>query len=431
MADFAAMISTGKRTLLIDSINTFDISESNEITDHPMVNGQYIADHVIIKPCTINISGTLSMNGSTNVPNLAALQKLYEDIKDNAELCSVAKVKNSTNEFRFLKRQNMVLTGIVWSERINSLGFSFTFSQALTSAVLVRTSAIQSKYPDPLEPTTSSFAGTIVSEEELFQRIMNILYETKIVDAEFLKAIALDRAEVSAGAAALVGTAAIGSYLAGSGAAATLGAGAAGLSATGVGLVVVGAALAIAGTYLVIDGITSLVKDSLEYAKIRFKKFEKKDDWEEQQAEKNRFNNMMNQIYAKISNIKNEIACYTLTSTEQQEVLMNIGGEYYIFAITRDNSYGTWKCKIEDMQNVIQGSKTITAQKSYESCNKGNQFATVKGGYNIFFVGPDSKNLSTMMIVVSTMDATDFSDKITESIRKALYYNESDAVEEE
>lgn len=132
-------IDNKETTILLDTINETTVNTSSNLTQHPIVNGDIVADHMYKDPITISLSGSFSLNGGTlmNIAStgsaLSNIQTLFEKIKNEGIVCSLMKVMtDSKQNMRFLERNNMVLTSIRWTEKVNSMDFSFSFTQVLT-----------------------------------------------------------------------------------------------------------------------------------------------------------------------------------------------------------------------------------------------------------------------------------------------------------
>lgn len=127
--------------VMLDTIDDVNVGSSSVLTKHPIVNGDIISDHMYKEAITVQISGSFSLNGGTLVDintsgsTLSNIQKLFERLKNEGIICTLMKVTtDATQNIRFLQRNNMVLTDIGWREKINSMGFNFTFTQVLTNA---------------------------------------------------------------------------------------------------------------------------------------------------------------------------------------------------------------------------------------------------------------------------------------------------------
>ena len=81
--DSGNVISKIPKTILLDSIEDVQVDESSQLTTHPIVSGDMVADHMIKEPCSMTITGELSMNGSDNInidgvkPTLKACQETF------------------------------------------------------------------------------------------------------------------------------------------------------------------------------------------------------------------------------------------------------------------------------------------------------------------------------------------------------------------
>ena len=107
------------------------------------MSGEQIADHYYKDPITMTISGVISLNGSKsevlegstvrgNPRMLRRFEEVFERVQNDGHLCDIVKIqRGESGSYRFSKRENMVLTAISWTEGINTLGFNMTFTQAL------------------------------------------------------------------------------------------------------------------------------------------------------------------------------------------------------------------------------------------------------------------------------------------------------------
>ena len=58
-------IDDKETTILLDTINETSVNTSSNLTQHPIVNGDMVADHMYKDPITISLSGSFSLNGGT------------------------------------------------------------------------------------------------------------------------------------------------------------------------------------------------------------------------------------------------------------------------------------------------------------------------------------------------------------------------------
>lgn len=431
MADFVVMITTDTETFLIDSVDNFQIRATSEMTSHPMVNGDVIGDHLITHPTIISMSGSFSMKGSTNNASLGTVQKQFEALKKDGAICTVAKINANNKEFRFLKRINMVLTAIVWTEYINSLDFDFTFTQVLYGEIIEKTvSSTIKNLPDIMEPVTLKCEGTLVSENDLYGMILTALEKSGIVDRQFLEQVVGTATTASyviggiivvyLGSAAWAGiTAGVTAMLGGAGAAASWSA------AVGAATAVPGVGWIIAVGAVIVIGIGYLIYEAVQANKLKYKAFKSNySDYEEQRNENDRFVKMMDAIYRQVSQINTWMKVYTFTQNSSQETLLNIGGQYYVFTFNKNNVTvsPSYRVRISDFNGRAIKTGVVTGIEA-SSCNASNAFTSIPGGdgqsYKIYFLG-DSSNLTKMQILISSIDPSDLSNKLIKLIESAI-----------
>ena len=434
MSEFAVMIATPSKQYFFDAIDSFQVSANNQITRHPLPNGEEIADHMIVDPCNVTISGDFSMNASSRVTSLATLQKEIEDIKDNGVLCTVARCKLDGKEFRFMKRTNMCLTGVTWVEGINSMSFTFNFQQVMIYNVVERrkTNDIQN-LPDITAPTTLNCVGSLISDTELLQLILQALIDSGIVEQEFW----LSLGQYSLGTAVAVGGAVLASVgisgiAAAGGVSAVLGGIAAGGAATawtGVGLIVAaiaGIALIGVGIYGAATGSQRLTEASESKSQLRqlknvtYKTFKKQSDAEKQRDEVTRFNKMMDAIYSQVSALNSYIRCYTFEENTSQETMINVGSDYLVFTFRRNNVNDDYSLRISDLDNVNQFSGMMTAADT-ENLSNDNALCSIND-HSIHVVG-DMSDLTKCTLIVSSIDIAKFNDALIDLIESAISDN--------
>ncbi|MCI6929136.1 MAG: hypothetical protein MR759_07645 [Ruminococcus sp.] len=142
---FAVQIfdKTDNRKIYLENVSDSQITKNITITTHPVVSGEEIADHYYKEPITMTINGVISLNGSKsevlegstvkgNPRMLRRFEEVFERVQNDGHLCDIVKIqRGESGSYRFSKRENMVLTAISWTEGINTLGFNMTFTQAL------------------------------------------------------------------------------------------------------------------------------------------------------------------------------------------------------------------------------------------------------------------------------------------------------------
>ena len=142
---FAVQIfdKTDNRKIYLENVSDSQITKNITITTHPIVSGEEIADHYYKEPITMTINGVISLNGSKsevlegstvkgNPRMLRRFEEVFERVQNDGHLCDIVKMqRGESGSYRFSKRENMVLTAVTWTEGINTLGFNMTFTQAL------------------------------------------------------------------------------------------------------------------------------------------------------------------------------------------------------------------------------------------------------------------------------------------------------------
>ena len=128
------------KDFMFDYVEDTSTTVSSEITTHPLVNGDIIADHMYNNPIDMSFSGTFSLFGNKKYnfgtsDRLANIQETFERINREGIMCTLVKRSKGGDENRFKVRKNMVLTSINWTEHQSSMDFSFQFNEAITAIV--------------------------------------------------------------------------------------------------------------------------------------------------------------------------------------------------------------------------------------------------------------------------------------------------------
>ena len=174
------------------------INVSSDITTHPLVNGDIIADHMYINASTISFNGTFSLVGNKkgityitenkkevvsdystdSHSRLAMIEQLFERINKEGILCELVRRSEEGEEVRFLTRKNMALTSITWTEHQYSVDFNFGFTEALTAIVEeeIYESDIQDEdLPILTSPQAANLSDNFINKQELKEIITNVI----------------------------------------------------------------------------------------------------------------------------------------------------------------------------------------------------------------------------------------------------------------
>ena len=324
------------QTILIDTIEDVDISLSSTITTHPVANGDLIADHMYKEPLSLTLKGAFGINSGTRFTtysgpqSLGYIQKLFERIKNEAVICKVMKLDNTLGpqypSGRFLVRNNLVLSQISWTEGINTLGFSFTF----TEIMLVTYKSYQVNTDDRYLPSVElaeqrAFSQTFLSWEKLDSLVISILYDAGLITQEFLQDVASNSGWIIGGViGANVGIGSIIAMIVSGSATAgpmglAIGAAAAGITALGYGI------------YKIVDNIIKTAKYKIE----AFTNYEK---------DKESFENFIGVIHTQVIEFVNNILVYEFDLGENKDgtsksIAVNAYNDYYILDFIRKNTH--------------------------------------------------------------------------------------------
>ena len=216
---FAVQIfdKTDNRKIYLENVSDSQIAKNITITTHPIVSGEEIADHYYKDPITMTINGVISLNGSKsevlegstvkgNPRMLRRFEEVFERVQNDGHLCDIVKIqRGESGSYRFSKRENMVLTAISWTEGINTLGFNMTFTQALIVDQTIfeddnridtgktdrdnNNTLTDETLPNVNVPDKTSFAREIVDWDVIEAQIVASLHMSGAIPNEFYNAI--------------------------------------------------------------------------------------------------------------------------------------------------------------------------------------------------------------------------------------------------
>ena len=446
MSDFAYVITAkdypkkGEVTsLVLDTVNDTQVDCNSTITTHPISSGDYVADHMYDDPDSVSINGTFSLNGNKGIVIDAAggrldnVEKIFEDIKRLGVLCDAVKVHivqngtTSQQEARFKVRENLVLRNIVWTEGINSLKYSFNFTQVLlVEAQSFEVDEDDRFLPNVTEPQTLNFTDTLIDWNQLDATIVKVLADSELLTANFLNMLqSMGHAAIATMVGAALGAiivAAMTYYAVTTGILSAVLTTSAAISATGVGAIV-GAAIVV--TTAIVVGIVKLVKDY----KYRIKPFKKYLSDKKNNKEVRRFGDLIGTLHDNLSILNNAIKVYAVSSNEPQECMLSLDDNYFIFTFTKNNTNGRYGLAVENfdlMQTAVKpditGSPTNIGQLRSDNC----LFRTSSSGLYVYLVyaGEDSEEeknkLTNYYIMTSSIKMEDYNQAVTDIIKNAI-----------
>lgn len=428
MSEFAMTIScrlnendTTLTTIVLDTVFDNTINSTSTVTTHPIVNGDTIADHMFNNPNTLNVRGTFSLNGSKAfVVNgegtyLENVQDMFEKIKREGILCEIVKVQivkgnENTEEARFKRRSSMVLNNITWTERINSLDFSFGFTQALIADVQEYDVDIDDAFlPNCTEPETLNFTDTLIDWNVVDSAVIQALKDFDLITDEFLSFMSsLTATSLVALGVGLVVAKVIAS-----------------ISFVAPVVAIVGAV--VAGAAILVKGIVNWFKGNAQKKKYRVEQFKKYKNDEKNRKEVQRFSNFIGEIHTQLYKLNDAIKVYAISANEPQECMLTIDNNYYIFTFTKNNTANKYSLSITDINDTVKGvlSDVTSAKTDISQCTSSNAiFRSDEGGSYIYLFCPDEDktDLTNYLILVSSINMDEYNNAITDIIKNALTY---------
>ena len=404
-------------TFVLDTVSDTSIDSRISLTSHPLANGTIVSDHLYKEQDTLNLSGTFSLNGSKGIivdgggARLENIEQLFEKIKDEGILCEIVKIhvvsgESGNNEARFKRRSNMVLTNIGWTERINSLDFNFTFTQVMLVDIQELDVDIDDKYlPNVTEPSSLSFTDTLIDWEQVDKLVIDELSAANLITKEFIQYMS------SMTATSLV----------------ALGVGLS-IAAIVVHIPFIGKVAAVLSVaIIVVGGLANWIKGVIDRHKYRQQQFKLYQDDKKNKEEVQRFCNFVGEVHNHIELLNDSIKLYGFASNEQQECMVTISNNYYIFTISRNNSNNTYDLNVTDVnENVVSIKNNISsAISNISQCTLENSLfrASETGEYvYILCADEDKSDLTNYFILVSEIDMSKFNEVLGSIITNALVY---------
>lgn len=373
-------IDDEKRYLDLDIINSISIDLTSTVSTYPLVDGDSISDHMYRQPGTITISGTFSTNSKfstsnyTGLARLKAIQNLFERIKDERLFVDIMSIFNV--------RPNYVLQSIQWTEHANTLDYTFSFKQIYTAAVEEVEYEVDVNDPNlPIltEPLQLDLTDTLIDWEEIDKMVIAALKSAKLIDDEFLLGaltiITSDEARtalvVTGVGAALLAKGVIGTAI-------TLG-----VSIPVVGWIALGVSAIAAGIF----ALVTWGKKKTEQSKYAIKAFKNYENDRQKQAEVERFVNFLGEIHTQLETLETAAQVFAITANTNQECVMNIDGDYYIFTFEKNNTTGFWSMKITDINgSLISETAQMVGLKDMTDCSTNNNLFMGKSGTYVYLI---------------------------------------------
>ncbi len=415
MNDYAVTITyqsdendpTSLTTLVLDTIDDTSTESHTTISTHPLVNGDMVADHMYNDPNSMTISGRFSLNGKRGIvvdtagSRLENVQDIFESLQKNGTLCDIVKIHTVDDTPQFKRRTNMVLQNISWTESINSLQFTFSFTEVMLVKV-TQEDVVSSdpSLPDVTEPQTLNFTDTLIDWNQINALINSAFTDLEFVTDEFLQ------------------------YLRGMTATSLVALGVALVVAKIVAVASVSRVAALAAVVIVVAyGMIKTIKAIVDKARFKVKKFKLSTNEETNKQEVQRYCKLVGTVYDALQELNDTLHVFSVSSNKPQECLLTIDNEYYIFTFTRNNTNQQWTLNVQDINsnsirilNDISGTQTDLSQ-----CTDDNAlFRTETGSYVYLIKSENSTDLTGYFILVSDDSLSEFSTKVQNIIRQTV-----------
>ena len=429
MSEYAVTIScklndedTNLTTIVLDSVDDSNVSLNSSITSSPLVTGDVISDHMYKEPITYSFSGVLSHNGSKTIvvdkdgSRLSDIQEIFEKIKNNGILCTIVKIKIldkiDKNEAQFKIRNNMVLQTISWTEKINSLGFTFSFKEIMTVDIQEPEKDISDTFlPNITDPNQLSFTDALIDWEQVDTLVIKALDKYDLIEEQFEVLLQ----GLGTTAIATIAGATVGFVLAGVIA-----------KSIGIALSTLGPIGALIGAIaLICLALFNFIKKKTEENKYRVKVFEYYNYDKKNQAELKIFVNFVRDIHKQISKLNDYIKVFNISSNEIQECLLGIDNIQYNFKFEKNNTTNEYTLKVLDIDdNLVKNyGSVISALTDISQCTSSNAMFRVEGSGTYVYLmrtGEDKSDLTSYNILTSTIKLENYVDVLTEIIDNAL-----------
>lgn len=412
------------KSIILDAISANKVDASSNLATHPMVSGDIIADHMIKQPVTVSFSGKFSTKNAQTIVSsakgliLADVEKYFERIKNEGILCDLIKIQadetsksNPYENARFSVREKCVLDSISWDENINTLGYTFSFTQIMLVNVETYDIDIDDNFlPYVTEPEAKNFTDVLFDQEQFDAQVLQFMMSNDICTQNFidvLKAYTVPALiAVGVGAALAIAT------------------------AVGASIPVVGVVVAVAAAIgILIYGLINAFKKIAARSKYKIKPFEVKKNKKKMEDEIKRFGDFFGSLHDEVAKLNNHIKVFHIAENTQQECLLTIGNNYYVFSIVKNNTNGKWGIIASDMNDSLKGQlPDITgAIKSIGECNTENDLFTTDDGYYVYVMRPsvqvnneDENDLTNYYIVTSTINLEQYNEILERIFKGAL-----------
>lgn len=449
-----------EKNFLFDYVEDATTNLTSDITTHPLVNGDIIADHMYLNPSTVGFSGTFSLLGNKkydfgSTDRLANIQEIFERIMKEGIMCTLVKMSSTGDTSRFKLRENMVLTSITWVERQTSMDFTFGFNEALTAVVddvEYAVDVLDESLPVPSDPLSLDVTDELLDVNEILQYTIGVLQEEGLFADGFLEGAinwgveigqrigvvgqkigyAAEGALAGAAVGAVVGSVAV------SAAIVTMCAIFGGLAAIPVAGWIAAAVIA---AVAIVAGIIYGIFKGLEKNKYQIKKFKYKKKEKDREAEYNRFYEFIGQIVLQFEQLEQNLSLYGFGQNTSQQCMVTIDNNYYVFTFTKSTNESNYSLEVTDINGIKVANITNIAEKAIASlneCNAETILFSTGSGVQVYLSAREilakrqegatneeiealQKDLTKYAILSSSLDLTKFNELMADIIKSQIF----------
>ena len=442
-----------------------DVKSNVELTSYPTLQGHHISDHIYRLPIEVSIKGEFADNGLKSFgwigeDRLTRIQSEFEACQRAGVKFRLVTIRNNDaadkSNWRFLARQNMVLTGISWQQHQHSLSFSFNFKEAISSNLQIvetKKDLTDPNLPAITDLSAASLVGELISTNDVITMTIEALRNLNLVnDATFNRCAATAKNMIGLSVAAIVLTKVIITKIL-----ASLTIASASIPIVGW---IVGAAIAITAAIIAVFNINNAIERAKQLAYYRQlgHVFLIEDDMSEDEKDK-----VVQNFVAFLATVNNavdeelsDISIFRIAKADRQECTLNVNGTYYVQRIEKNDDDLSYR--IESLylgKTPVASRSKIIALESFNDCNESSAFFFDKFGvegstYRVYIINrsaykqellneetdedklqqykttdiekynAEKENLLNYAFVVSKQSLTNLTDRITDVIKKVI-----------
>lgn len=415
-------------------LSSFSIADTSQLSTYPLVTKEKVSDHMFNDLKKVTLGGSLSNFGINTEKNKHFENYIFEyPYYDNEKNIITFKKSNSSNStylirmyqfFEALKKNNVILKikspslilkncvidSLTWNEYFNNADFTLGLSQIKTYTYDdIKTYDIA---PDPnlpiiSDPTPQSFISSVLTKESwiIQQYIYDYFGKLGIVDDSFktyLKDIAIS----------------VGGYVAANIVVGSIIALVATLSTNPAGwitLIIVAIAAAIFLVYRLVSRAIQRRKIWKKYG-IIFYGYKNKDKMKKSAEQYDKY---INRILESLKVLEKVFNSYEISQNINQDLLIDLGGEYYILRFSRQKINEKWKITLLKNDNTeVKSRSDIPYDVVFFKLTNNNRYYENNGERLYFIYKQDDKNnkgvfdLTKLVVLTSKFNV----DKIKESV---------------